>query len=202
VTHDPSPDQAAPNGSGVPGEPGAAAPRTPRPSDASGRRSQPGARTRPVQYRGDDLDAARGPGLGCFWSQVIVLAALVVLTPLTVSLGWPSEVSAFLLFATIGLLLLTGQTIIFLLRLVAAERRGRRRPLASGTKTVVEIEDGGPRTVDAGPTTAADPTTAAGPATDAAMAADPSTLAPEARAGSDALDPTEAEPNPPDDVRQ
>ena len=48
-------------------------------------------------------------------------------------------------FAVILLLLLTGQTIIFLLRLVSAERRGRRRPLASGTKTVGELED-----VDAG----------------------------------------------------
>jgi hypothetical protein len=37
----------------------------------------------------------------------------------------------------------TGQTIIFLLRLVAADRRGRRRPLASGTKTVGELEDAG-----------------------------------------------------------
>jgi hypothetical protein len=39
------------------------------------------------------------------------------------------------------LLLVTGQTIIFLLRLVAADRRGRRRPLASGTPTVGELED-------------------------------------------------------------
>ena len=41
----------------------------------------------------------------------------------------------------IVLLLITGQTIIFLLRLVAADRRGRRRPLASATKTVGELED-------------------------------------------------------------
>jgi hypothetical protein len=70
-----------------------------------------------------------------------VLAILVVLTPLSVSLGWPSEASAILLFVTIGLLLLVGQTIIFLLRLVAADRRGRRRPLASSTPTVGEMED-------------------------------------------------------------
>ena len=49
--------------------------------------------------------------------------------------------SAVLLFAVIFLLLFTGQTIIFLLRLVAADRRGRRRPLASDTKTVGELED-------------------------------------------------------------
>jgi hypothetical protein len=41
------------------------------------------------------------------------------------------------------LLLFVGQTIIFLLRLVAADRRaeGRRRPMRSGSKTVGEIED-------------------------------------------------------------
>ena len=57
--------------------------------------------------------------------------------------NWPFAVSAGLLFAVIGLLLVTGQTIIFLLRLVAADRRGRRRPLASGSKTVGELEDAG-----------------------------------------------------------
>jgi hypothetical protein len=97
--------------------------------------------TRPVQYKGEDLDAERGPGLGCFRFQLIVLVIFIVLTPLSVAWGWPSIVSAALLFAVIGLLLVTGQTVIFLLRLVAADRRGRRRPLASETKTVGELED-------------------------------------------------------------
>jgi hypothetical protein len=70
-----------------------------------------------------------------------VLTILIVLTPLSVAWNWPSAVSAALLFAVIGLLLVTGQTIIFLLRLVAADRRGRRRPLASDTKTVGELEE-------------------------------------------------------------
>ncbi|HEY4633573.1 MAG TPA: hypothetical protein VIH00_06610 [Candidatus Limnocylindrales bacterium] len=97
--------------------------------------------TGPVQYKGEDLDAERGPGLGCFRFQLVVLVIFIVLTPLSVAWGWPSIVSAALLFAVIGLLLVTGQTIIFLLRLVAADRRGRRRPLASDTKTVGELED-------------------------------------------------------------
>jgi hypothetical protein len=50
-------------------------------------------------------------------------------------------VRAARLDAVIALLLVTGQTVIFLLRLVAADRRGRRRPLASGSQTVGEIED-------------------------------------------------------------
>ena len=94
-------------------------------------------------YRGEPLDAERGPGLGCFWSQVAVLVVFIVLTPLSVAWGWPSWLSAALLFATIALLLVAGQTVIFLLRLVAADRReeGRRRPLESRTPTVGEIED-------------------------------------------------------------
>ena len=97
--------------------------------------------TGPIQYKGEDLDAERGPGLGCFRFQLIVLVVLIVLTPLSVVWRWPDVVSAALLFVVIGLLLLTGQTIIFLLRLVAADRRGRRRPLGSATRTVGELED-------------------------------------------------------------
>ena len=70
-----------------------------------------------------------------------MLVVFVVLTPLSVGWDWPPAVSAALLFAVIVLLLVTGQTIIFLLRLVAADRRGRRRPLASETPTVGELED-------------------------------------------------------------
>jgi hypothetical protein len=99
--------------------------------------------TGPVQYRGADLEPARGPGLGCFRFQLVVLAVFIVLAPLSVGWGWPSAVSAALLFGVIVLLLVTGQTIIFLLRLVAADRRGRRRPLASATRTVGELEDEG-----------------------------------------------------------
>jgi len=108
--------------------------------------SEPGAAealtVRGVQYKGEPLDSARGPGLGCFRFQVAILLVFLVLTPLSVTWGWPTAVSAGLLFAVMLLLLLTGQTIIFLLRLVAADRRaGRRRPLASPTKTVGELDD-------------------------------------------------------------
>jgi hypothetical protein len=99
-----------------------------------------------VQYKGADLDPERGPGLGCFRFQLAVLVFFIVLTPLTVVWQWPSWISAVLLFAIIALLLVAGQTIIFLLRLVAADRRSRRRPLASRTKTVGELEDAGAET--------------------------------------------------------
>jgi hypothetical protein len=102
---------------------------------------RPGAR--PIQYKGEPLEATRGPGLGCFRFQLVLLVALIVLTPLSVWWRWPAWTSTVLLFGTIILLLVAGQTIIFLLRLVAADRRaaGRRRPLNSRTKTVGELED-------------------------------------------------------------
>ena len=117
---DPNPDPNAdqnpdPNADPTP-------PRPPRP-------------TGPVQYKGADLEAERGPGLGCFRFQLAVLALFVVLTPLSVAWHWPEGVSAVLLFV---------------LRLVAADRRSRRRPLGSATKTVGELED------DAADTDAAD----------------------------------------------
>ena len=125
--------------------------------------------TGPVQYRGADLEPERGPGLGCFRFQLIVLAVFIVLAPLSVGWGWPSAISAALLFAVILLLLVTGQTIIFLLRLVAADRRGRRRPLASDTPTVGELEDAAIEGSGAAPRSAgatrasADPPTSASP---------------------------------------
>ena len=100
------------------------------------------ASVRPVDYKGEPLDLERGPGLGCFRFQVGLLVVFIVLTPLTVAWNWPIAVSAALLLATLVLLLFAGQTVIFLLRLVAADRReGRRRPLGSATQTVGELED-------------------------------------------------------------
>ena len=107
----------------------------------------------PIQYKGDELDPERGPGLGCFRFQLAVLVVFIVLTPLTVVWGWPAWISTALLFAVILLLLVTGQTIIFLLRLVSADRRGRRRPLASATRTVGELDE----EADAGSTPAVPP---------------------------------------------
>jgi hypothetical protein len=101
----------------------------------------------PVEYKGEPLDAERGPGLGCFRIQLVALVVLILATPLSVG-RVPDVVTAGLLFATIALLLVSGQTIIFLLRLVAAERRGRRQPLAPRSPTVGQLEDDSLRTPD------------------------------------------------------
>jgi hypothetical protein len=127
----------APEPSAVPGPAGSldappdASPRTPR-----------AAQGETPLYKGEPLDAERGPGLGCFWIQITLLGILLVLTPLTVLWAWPAEVSAVLLIVTLGLLLFAGQTVIFLLRLVAADRRSRRVPRsATARRTVGMLED-------------------------------------------------------------
>jgi len=123
-----------------PTDPPPAPPIDPRADPTPPRRPRP--TTGPVQYKGDDLEAERGPGLGCFRFQVVLLVVVIILTPLSVVWQWPTAISAALLFLTIFLLLFAGQTVIFLLRLVAADRReGRRRPLGSATPTVGELED-------------------------------------------------------------
>ena len=99
-----------PPGPGTPHEPG---PRRPprRPSSTRARRS-----TR----RRVRASAASGSSSSCSWSCVI-------LTPIGVAGNWPDWLTAALLFITLVLLLVAGQTVIFLLRLVAADRRGRPR---------------------------------------------------------------------------
>ena len=59
----------------------AADPTPPRPPRSTG----------PVKYKGEELDAERGPGLGCFRFQLVVLGVLLVLTPLTVVWKWPES---------------------------------------------------------------------------------------------------------------
>jgi hypothetical protein len=160
-------------------------------------------RPRRPEYKGDELDPERGPGLGCFWFQMAVLGFFIVLIPIGLKLNWPFELLAILLFVVIGLLLLTGQTIIFLLRLVAADRRtqGRRRPLASTTKTVGELEDEQPAapvaTPDAPEGGAADVVAAidgVAPAVEAAPSGDLTSAVPEAAPPEEAAPPGEAAP--------
>jgi hypothetical protein len=143
-----------------------APPTPPRDPRADPTPPRPPRQTGPIQYKGADLEPARGPGLGCFRIQVVVLIVFIILTPLTVVWNWSPAISTALLFAVILLLLLTGQTIIFLLRLVAADRRGRRRPLASGSKTVGEIEDASAPAAAAAMDPTIAPTDAASPPAD------------------------------------
>ncbi len=117
--------------------------RSPAPDPAApARLEMPEYKPEMPEYKGAALDPDRGPGLGCFYVQLVILAVLIVLTPLTVAWNWPPAVSAVLLLLILVLLLLVGQTVVFLLRLVAAER-GRRRPLGGSGRTVGELEEAG-----------------------------------------------------------
>ena len=130
-----SPALAEPSGDDQAAPPGGTQAATPSRSPRASQGETP-------LYKGEPLDSERGPGLGCFWVQSILLGIFLVLTPLTVAFGWPEWISAGLLILTLVLLLFTGQTVIFLLRLVAADRRGRRTPrAATARKTVGMIED-------------------------------------------------------------
>ena len=145
-------------------EPGTAGPTPEAPATPSSSAPGPHRPTgsivpKPVQYKGQPLEPDRGPGLGCFRFQLVLLVVLILVTPLSVG-RVPDVVTAGLLFVTIALLLVSGQTIIFLLRLVAADRRGRRQPLAPRSPTVGQLEDepsrsagatGPPVEADAGP---------------------------------------------------
>jgi hypothetical protein len=119
------------------------------------------APTQPPTYKGEPLEAERGPGLGCFWIQVGLLAFFLVFTPLTVTWAWDPRISAALLIFTLILLLFTGQTVIFLLRLVAADRRTRRTPRDPRARpTVGQLEDA----ATPGPVETADAATSPGTA--------------------------------------
>jgi hypothetical protein len=114
----------------------------PAPESLPGHRPSGSISQATPSYKGEPLDGERGPGLGCFWFQAILLGVLLVLTPLTVVWAWDPAISAALLIITLVLLLFTGNTVIFLLRLVAADRRTRRRPLnESARKTVGQLEE-------------------------------------------------------------
>lgn len=128
----------APESEAVPPDP--PAPSGPSPETAS--HTPRASQGETPLYKGEPLEAERGPGLGCFWIQIILLGVLLVLTPLTVVWAWDERISAVLLIATLILLLFAGQTVIFLLRLVAADRRSRRVPRsASARRTVGMLED-------------------------------------------------------------
>ena len=165
------PEQREPGRDASAGQPGPRGSTQPGGATVGGS-TQPGGATpagAPL-YKGAPLDPARGPGLGCFWIQVVVLAVLVVLTPVGVMNAWPGWLTTVMLFLTLVLLLLAGQTVIFLLRLVAADRRTRRRPLRSATPTIGELDDA-----------AAEPHRTAGPDSDAA--ADPDAARDDAESG-------------------
>lgn len=110
--------------------------------EAAGESSAPATPPASPLYKGEPLEADRGPGLGCFWTQAVVLVIVLLLIPIGVNADWPIWATGLLLTLALILVLFVSLTVIFLLRLVSADRRTRRRPLRSGARpTVGQLED-------------------------------------------------------------
>lgn len=90
----------------------------------------------------DDLDPNRGPGFGCFVTQAILFALILLLIPVGLfTFNWPVWLLATLLFVDLVLLFFVSMTSVFLLRVFFAERRGRRGPRAVRTTSPPRVID-------------------------------------------------------------
>ena len=112
-------------------------------------RHPPIARTRnglSIRYN-EDLDPNEGPGFGCFVTQAVLFALLLLLIPVGLFvLGWPVWVLAVLLFVDLVLLFFVSMTSVFLLRVFFADRRrgrGRTTGVARPPARVITTETDG-----------------------------------------------------------
>ena len=84
-----------------------------------------------VRYN-EDLDPNQGPGFGCFVTQAILFAVILLLIPVGLfAFNWPVWLLATLLFVDLILLFFVSMTSVFLLRVFFADRR-RGRGRATG----------------------------------------------------------------------
>jgi len=82
-----------------------------------------------IRYN-EDLDPNEGPGFGCFVTQAILFAVILLLIPIGLfTFGWPVWALVALLVVAMILLFFVSMTSVFLLRVFFADRR--RRTLAS-----------------------------------------------------------------------
>ena len=80
-----------------------------------------------IRYN-EDLDPNEGPGFGCFVTQAVLFALILLLIPLGLfTFNWPVWVLVALLCIDMFLLFFVSMTSVFLLRVFFAERRGRGR---------------------------------------------------------------------------
>jgi len=97
-----------------------------------------------IQYN-EDLDPNQGPGFGCFVTQAILFAIILLLIPIGLfTFGWPVWLLASLLVVAMVLLFFVSMTSVFLLRVFFADRRrghGRTRGVASRPTRVVTTDD-------------------------------------------------------------
>ena len=78
-----------------------------------------------IRYN-EDLDPNEGPGFGCFVTQAILFAIILLLIPVGLfTFNWPVWLLVVLLSIDMVLLFFVSMTSVFLLRVFFADRRGR-----------------------------------------------------------------------------
>ena len=96
-----------------------------------------------VRYN-EELDPNQGPGFGCFVTQAILFALILLLIPVGLfAFNWPVWLLAALLFVDLILLFFVSMTSVFLLRVFFADRRhgrGRTTGVAKQPTRVVTTE--------------------------------------------------------------
>lgn len=98
-----------------------------------------------IRYN-EDLDPNEGPGFGCFVTQAILFAVILLLIPVGVFVfAWPVWLLATLLFIDLILLFFVSMTSVFLLRVFFADRRrgrGRQTGVAKQAPRVISTDPG------------------------------------------------------------
>jgi hypothetical protein len=97
-----------------------------------------------VRYN-EDLDPNEGPGFGCFVTQAILFAVILLLIPVGLfTFNWPVWLLATLLVFDLILLFFVSMTSVFLLRVFFADRRrgrGRQSGVAKPQTRVITSTD-------------------------------------------------------------
>ncbi len=97
-----------------------------------------------IRYN-EDLDPNEGPGFGCFVTQAILFALILLLIPVGLfAFNWPVWVLVSLLVIDLVLLFFVSMTSVFLLRVFFADRRrgrGRRTGATKQPRRVITTDD-------------------------------------------------------------
>jgi hypothetical protein len=97
-----------------------------------------------VRYN-EDLDPNEGPGFGCFITQAILFALILLLIPVGLfTFNWPVWLLVVLLFFALVLLFFVSMTSVFLLRVFFADRRrgrGRTTGVAKPTRVITTSDE-------------------------------------------------------------
>jgi hypothetical protein len=97
-----------------------------------------------IRYN-EDLDPNEGPGFGCFVTQAVLFAVILLLIPVGLfTFGWPQWMLVTLLVIDMILLFFVSMTSVFLLRVFFADRRrgrGRTTGVARQAPRVITTDE-------------------------------------------------------------